>query len=300
MQTNRTAPLVSVYIPTKNRLELLKRAIDSVLNQSHARIEIIVVDDGSTDGTRNYLQHLNARSLVKPIHMPVSVGACNARNFAINAATGNFLTGLDDDDYFEADRIRNFVAKWEDLRDRNVHAAGLYDGIKIVRRGNQALASQSTLTTADQLKVANTVGNQVFAPREHFVDAGLFDNSLPCWQDWDLWLRMARKYGDFFSCGNSSYVQDLQSTSDRISTQPGFAIRYGSIRFKRKHGPYSLSQTADFLASLCDYPQVKLHPSEMLLLAGSFRIAKLSRKIAQNVLPRSAYASLRQLVSSRS
>lgn len=299
MKTSQSLPLVSVYIPTKNRMQLLKRAIDSVLSQSYPRIEIIVVDDGSVDGTRDYLHDLSRTSSIRPIFMPVSIGACNARNFAINSANGDFLTGLDDDDYFEPDRIKNFVDKWQNKNNQSVRLAGLFDGIQIIRNGTQLLAALSQTTDYNQLKIRNAIGNQVFAPREHFMGAGLFDNSLPCWQDWDLWCRMAKRYGDFVNCGNFSYIQDLQGTSDRISTQPGFTIRYASRRFKIKHGPYSLSESADFVGSLCDYPQVKLYPSEFFLLAGSWQIPALARKLAQILLPQSAYSGLRELVNSK-
>ena len=92
--------LVTIYIPTKNRLKLLNRAIESVKKQTYKDIEIIVVDDGSTDGTTEYLaQEINSGTL-KAIFNKKSLGACAARNKAIEMATGDFITGLDDDDYF--------------------------------------------------------------------------------------------------------------------------------------------------------------------------------------------------------
>jgi glycosyltransferase involved in cell wall biosynthesis len=293
MPTSRPMPLVSVYIPTKNRLELLKRAIDSVLSQSYPSIEILVVDDNSTDGTRDYLEKLSETSRVLPVFMPVSVGACIARNLAIKAASGHFVTGLDDDDYFEPDRIQTFVQRWHALNGTNLRIAGLFDGIQVLRTSRRDLTASPQQADHDLLKIHNGVGNQAFAPRDHLIGAGLFDNSMPCWQDWDLWLRMAKKYGQFINCGSSSYVLDLKSTSDRISTQPGFVIRYGLKRFKMKHGPYSLRENARILGALCDYPQVKLSPWELTLLAGSFQLPALARKLAQLVLTPSFYSRLR-------
>jgi len=293
MQTSRPMPLVSVYIPTKNRIELLKRAIDSVLSQSYPTIEIVVVDDNSTDGTRDYLEALSKTSRVLPVFMPVSIGACIARNLAIKAASGHFVTGLDDDDYFEPDRIQTFVQRWHALSGAEARIAGLFDGIQVLRTSRLDRTASPQRADRDQLKIHNAVGNQAFAPRDHLIGAGLFDSSMPCWQDWDLWLRMAKMYGQFINCGNSSYVLDLKSTSDRISTQPGFVIRYGLKRFRMKHGPYSLRESARILGALCDYPQVKLSVWELALLAGSFQLPALARKLAQLLLPQSFYSRLR-------
>lgn len=293
MQTSRLTPLVSVYIPTKNRLDLLKRAIDSVLSQSYPSIEIVVVDDNSTDGTRDYLEQLSKTTRVRPVFMPVSVGACIARNLAIKTASGYFVTGLDDDDYFEPDRIQTFVEKWHALNGADARVAGLFDGIQVVRTNRRDLTVSPQQTGHDQLKLYNAVGNQAFAPRDHLIGAGLFDSAMPCWQDWDLWIRMAQMYGNFINCGNASYVLDLKSTSDRISTQPGFVIRYGLRRFKMKHGPYSLREHARILGALCDYPQVRLSLPELMLLAGSFQLPALARKLAQRLLTRSFYSRLR-------
>jgi Glycosyltransferases involved in cell wall biogenesis len=298
-KTGNIAPSVSVYIPTKNRLELLKRALESVLTQSYPNIEIVVADDGSSDGTRLYLEKLSQKSKVRAIFMPASAGACVARNFAVTSSTGDFVTGLDDDDYFEVDRVSNFVEKWYGLDKSYGPVAGLFDGMQVVRRNERLLVGFPPQADKAQLKIANIVGNQIFAPREHFIGAGLFDNSLPCWQDWDMWLRMAKLYGEFVNCGNASYVMDLGGTSDRISTRPEFSIRYGFRLFRSKHGPYSFREYAGLVNALCDYPQVKLHLSEFVALAGSGRLFALSRKLARLFLTESTYSAVRNRYVSR-
>src|SRR5512144_610930 len=102
---------VSVYLPTRNRAASLQRAVDSVLAQTHADFELIVVDDGSSDGTRQCLedaQRSDAR--VRAIHHAVSRGAPASRNAAIAAARGEWLTGLDDDDEFLPRRLELLLA----------------------------------------------------------------------------------------------------------------------------------------------------------------------------------------------
>src|SRR5690606_27836296 len=96
--------LVTIYIPTYNRCHLLQRAVDSVLSQTHTDLEIIIVDDGSTDGTHDWLAQLAQQEpRVRYILKPENSGACVSRNIAIEQARGEFVTGLDDDDHFAPD-----------------------------------------------------------------------------------------------------------------------------------------------------------------------------------------------------
>ena len=113
--TENKPPLVTVYIPTHNRCQLLKRAVDSVLKQSYQHIELIIVDDASVDDTEYYLselvtQHANIR-FFKQKH---AKGACVARNIAINDAKGELITGLDDDDEYLPERIADLVANYDE------------------------------------------------------------------------------------------------------------------------------------------------------------------------------------------
>ncbi|PLL70465.1 hypothetical protein CWN62_29695, partial [Klebsiella pneumoniae] len=89
-------PLVTIYIPTYNRLELLKRALNSVVNQTYKNLEIIVVDDNSSDGTQEFLKNFSKKDpRVSYILKTDNSGACVSRNLAIDKANGLFITGLD-------------------------------------------------------------------------------------------------------------------------------------------------------------------------------------------------------------
>jgi glycosyltransferase involved in cell wall biosynthesis len=84
--------LVSVYLPTKNREALLRRAVESVLTQSYTTLELVVVDDGSTDGTRGYLDTVRtADSRIWVIRNETSLGAPLSRNLAIRDAPVEFM-----------------------------------------------------------------------------------------------------------------------------------------------------------------------------------------------------------------
>ncbi|MGF6769888.1 glycosyltransferase involved in cell wall biosynthesis [Paraburkholderia sp. GAS199] len=264
-------PLVSIYIPTKNRLALLQRAVESVFQQTYPNIELIVTDDGSTDGSRDYLASLANQGRLKAIFMPQSGGACAARNAAIEMSTGEFVTGLDDDDHLLAFRIEQFVERWQALDiSSDDRIAGLFSAAVRVSKKDEIVVFGSALRVASEtLRLGNSIGNQVFAPRENFLDAGLFDVTLACWQDWDMWLRMSERHGDFIGNPEPSYVWDIAHEQGRISDQAEQRIRVGSARFAEKHGFRSHAESAVIVVSLAGYKAVQLSLRECAVLIRS-------------------------------
>jgi glycosyltransferase involved in cell wall biosynthesis len=102
-------PKVSVIIPTYNRVNLLSRTIESVLGQTYQNLEIIIVDDGSVDGTKLLITRLQKKyNLIKYFHQD-RLGACAARNKGLEAATGDFIQFLDSDDCMTQDKIKTQV-----------------------------------------------------------------------------------------------------------------------------------------------------------------------------------------------
>ncbi len=102
-----SAPLVSVIIPTYNRAETVRRSIDSALAQSYRPLEVIVVDDGSTDSTREVLETYGDR--IRPIYQP-NGGPSVARNTGAAGAQGEFIAFLDSDDTWKPEKIARQVA----------------------------------------------------------------------------------------------------------------------------------------------------------------------------------------------
>jgi glycosyltransferase involved in cell wall biosynthesis len=215
------APLVSIYMPTRNRCDLLQRAVASVLAQDHAALELIVVNDGSTDGTALFLDTIaQSDERVRVIHRPEGKGAPAARNEAIRQSRGRFVTGLDDDDFFSVDRISSFVAAWADLERRSQQPACLYSQTMEIRDGAQRQSSRPESVRFENLFVQNTIGNQIFAPRETFLQAGLFDETLPAWQDLDFFIRVLRGGGVALLLDKATYLYDDYDRGDRISANP--------------------------------------------------------------------------------
>ncbi|HEY6645358.1 glycosyltransferase family 2 protein [Povalibacter sp.] len=210
--------LVSVYMPTKDRRELVQAAVDSVLAQTHRPIELIVVDDGSTDATRAYLDELAAtHDFVRVIHHDQAMGAPRSRNEAIRLARGEWITGLDDDDEFEPQRIEALLHFALLLERMGIAFSAVYSQYNTVRDGKVVPTAKRGSVGLDDLFIGNHVGNQIFARKQVFIDAGLFDESLPAWQDLDLIMRVVQTCGPARIFDAPLYRFQDDERDDRIS-----------------------------------------------------------------------------------
>lgn len=220
--------LITVYIPTKNRAALLARAIDSVRRQTHQDFELIVVDDGSTDSTPSLLAELAAQDpRVRYITHAQSQGGAAARNAAITAARGQFVTGLDDDDTFTDDRLEKFASKWRECeREGGALPSALYSELNRVQNGVVIEQTRKPATVSfDDMFRANVIGNQIFAPRQHYIDAGLFRVGLPAWQDLEFFMRVLKMFGPARLVAAVTYNWDDSPRTDRISRQSEEKLR---------------------------------------------------------------------------
>lgn len=269
------SPAVTIYIPTHNRATLLERAVRSVLGQTWADLEVIAVDDGSTDDTRAVLQRLAAQDArVRPFFHDRPAGACAARNTAIQAATGQWITGCDDDDYFEPQRVAEFVTAWQAMGRSGVQVSALCTPYWIEdAHGRHCLEPPDVIDLAT-IKTRNVVGNQVFALTDTLRAAAGFDVAMPAWQDFELWLRLVLAFGPMRRAGSCSYVQDQSHGLARISTAQRERLRAALEAMLAKHGHlYSRREKALLRLNYLCYEQVPLRPVDLLqgLLAGTFR-----------------------------
>ncbi len=227
---------VSIYIPTKNRLDLLKIAVDSVLRQTYESIELIVVNDGSTDETQKYLEQLTASdNRVKYINNAQSKGACAARNAAIESASGYFLTGLDDDDLFEPCHIAALVSYWQLLEAASQKFSAIYVQDQLRNYSVINVLRKPSSVKAEDMLLSNCVGNQIFSTKEKFLSAGLFDQNMPAWQDLEFYYRFLKIHGPARLLDIPSYIFDVSPRGDRISVGSKLKIVNACESFIRKH-----------------------------------------------------------------
>lgn len=210
-----SAPLVTIYIPTRNRPDFIQRAVNSCLAQTYRPIEIIVVDDDSDAETKVLLQRMMSDiPELKVLFNQTRLGACQSRNKAIHCAAGEFITGLDDDDEFAPNRIEEFVRQWTSAD------AFLCSGYQFILAKNRTIYSARKAQSISllQLLEVNMVGNQLFTKTAYLQEIGGFDPSLTACQDYDVWIRLAMAFGGGRRLGNFSYLVHQEHELERIST----------------------------------------------------------------------------------
>jgi glycosyltransferase involved in cell wall biosynthesis len=227
-------PLVTVYIPTRNRYELLKRAVLSCLAQTHKKLEIIVVDDGSDAAVQQQVMELSKLDpRINVILQNEPAGACAARNRAIAVASGQFISGLDDDDEFTPDRIATLL----ELFLNNPSRSFVSSGYCIKTASGQVLTSNKGAREIDlsALLFANVVGNQILTKTDYLREIGGFDVNLPSCQDYDTWIRLAQRFGSGLRCQQISYIVHQDHGSERISNHVRRRQGYEYLFNKHQH-----------------------------------------------------------------
>jgi glycosyltransferase involved in cell wall biosynthesis len=211
-------PLVSIYIPTHNRIDKLERALRSVLGQTLENHEILICDDGSTDGTLERVSALaRDNRKIRYLRNPSPRGACSARNLGIFAARGEFITGLDDDDEFTPDRLESLLRLWSD------GYAFVCSNFWSKHPDQQARAYyplEERTFTLRQLLLKNVASNQVLTRTERLQGIGGFREGVRRLQDWDTWLRLCSSYGgQFYRARMPLYVMhhDHETEAQRVS-----------------------------------------------------------------------------------
>ncbi|WP_404401813.1 glycosyltransferase [Idiomarina seosinensis] len=208
-------PLVTVYIATHNRPEMLRRALRSVYAQTYPHLEIIVVDDGSAPSAEKGLVNDIAEKKIRFIRNETPEGACSARNKAIAAATGSYITGLDDDDAFTPGRIENLINAFR----HSPRSLSCVASCITEQTSAGAITRQfdSGVVTIDMLRHYNFLGNQVLTRTEFLQKIGGFDESLPAFQDYDTWLRLVKQFGPALKISDPSYIWYTAHEAQRIS-----------------------------------------------------------------------------------
>lgn len=232
-------PLVSVVIPTYNRAHLVLDALESVAAQTYRPLEILVVDDGSTDETvrvvERWLSERSQEDLAGRCLRQENQGGNVARNTGIASAAGEIIAFLDSDDCWLAEKI----SKQVDVLRGDPELGAVYCGVRHVNAtsGEPFGSTERTYPYGDIL--AEILVRDVTAPtstyavrRRVFEEVGSFDTDLRARQDWDMWIRIASR------CSIGAVPQPLVDYRDhpgpRTASDPTRELR-GYTRIREKY-----------------------------------------------------------------
>lgn len=187
--------LISVILPTRNRLPLLQRAVASVLGQTHRELELIVVNDGSGDGTREWLDaHDDAR--LRPLHRAGGQGAAAARNAGIALARGSWLAFQDDDDIWLLEKLEKQLAA---LAKAGTDTGWCLSGyLRMEPSGTRYIGGTRLIAELDWRRGIGEGGPDWYlistpgwlVRRALIEQVGGFDERIRSWDDWELGLRL--------------------------------------------------------------------------------------------------------------
>jgi glycosyltransferase involved in cell wall biosynthesis len=279
------ADLLSVVMPTRNRPERLLRASESVLSQDVDSIELVVVDDDSTDDTPEVLDRLACDERVTVVHNAESLGPGGSRNRGIAAARGNLLGFCDDDDTWLPGAARAVIDAFAD--DPEVGVITGWHHVVHDPDGHTALFRGPCRYGAAQLAWFDFVGIPFGVIRRDLFDPDLaVDPRLPSCEDWDLWLRCAQ-IRPIRTLPRVVYAYH-QHGGVRV-TREGSAFFVGRERFIEKHAG-SMSASCRLYHELVTAQLTQGRRGAAEQLAAEWR-TPVSATIAAAVLGASAAAS---------
>jgi glycosyltransferase involved in cell wall biosynthesis len=187
-----SAPLVSVIIPTYNRAAMVGRAIESVLAQSFRDYELIVVDDGSDDGTGQALSGYRDRITVL---RQSNRGVSAARNRGIRQSKGRLIAFLDSDDLWLPEKLSRQISFFRDRPEALIcqtEEIWIRNGRRVnPKKRHRKLSGDIFLPSLELCLVSPSA---VMLRRPLFDKIGWFDESLPACEDYDLWLRISSRH----------------------------------------------------------------------------------------------------------
>jgi glycosyltransferase involved in cell wall biosynthesis len=199
----KAKPIISVVIPTHNRLDLLEKAVHSIYAQTLMPHELIVVDDGSNPGITEHIFD-DAPEALKTILIrhDSPMGAPEARNTGITKASGSWIAFLDDDDSFFAEKVEAVSRCITNNPDSDViyHPARINMVGLNVSYYNKPQSINPVDNAFELIYSKNIIGGTSMAvvKKAIMLNVGMFSNQMPALQDMELWLKLAKANAHFY------------------------------------------------------------------------------------------------------
>lgn len=226
--------MVSIILPVYNREKTIKSAIDSILKQSYDDFELIVVDDGSNDSTKNIVLSIND-DRIKYIYQK-NAGACVARNTGIEASHGEYIAFHDSDDTWHSDKLEKQMAIFskEDVQLVFCKLCKVKDG-NIV----EYLPSNICGGKIEKVETLFGIGTQSMVAKRNVFDNERFDADMPRFQELELLIRLVQT-GVSLYCLDEGLVdyyvgEDSISKSNKKMFKAAELILHKHIEFCKKY-----------------------------------------------------------------
>ncbi len=226
--------LVSVIIPTYNRANTIVRAINSVLNQTYKKLEILVVDDASTENIETVVRNFKD-DRIKYIRHPYNKGGGAARNTGIMISSGEYIAFLDSDDEWLPEKIE----KQLNVFHKSTNSIGVvYTGFQYVNeygQVNEQVIPKERGNISLKILEWNYVGtaSTVLARSSYLKRINGFDETFPSCQDWDLYIRLSKIC--LFDFVAELLVRYTSSRNHTCITNKMEAVIIGHNKILKKH-----------------------------------------------------------------
>jgi len=186
-------PQVTVILPSWNRADWLKKSIDSVLEQTFRDFELIVVNDASTDSTQEILTSYSGK--IRSFTFAKNLGVSAARNAAVKNCDSEWIAFLDSDDFWHPHKLQKQIAQTVIRAECPIHFTDeiwIRNGVRVnPKKKHQKLEGW---IFKPSLELCLMSPSTVLLRRELFDVHGLFDETLPICEDYDLWLRLTAQH----------------------------------------------------------------------------------------------------------
>jgi glycosyltransferase involved in cell wall biosynthesis len=180
-----TKKLLSIIVPVHNSAAFLIETLQSILKQDYENIEVIVVDDGSTDNSIQIIKKISSRDNRIKVFQQENAGPSAARNKAIIEAKGQFILPVDSDDVLSPDYVKLCMAEFK----KNPSIKLVYGSVDYF--GDKTGKWELPLYSFQHLLQENIIHCSAIFKRKDAIESGLYDEKLKKgFEDWDFWLRL--------------------------------------------------------------------------------------------------------------
>jgi glycosyltransferase involved in cell wall biosynthesis len=252
-EINKNSSKVTIVLPTHNGAQYLRESMDSCLNQTYKNIELIIVNDGSTDETLKIIKSYKDKR-IKYIKCKKNQGLPKALNLGFSKATGEYLTWTSDDNLYHETAIEKMLSFLKDKKCSFVYC-------DYYRFNNENLSSCNIfkLPNLDPLKNEDLIGPCFLYSRNVKEIIGEYDPEKELVEDYDFWLRVSKRFS-MCHLGEPLYFYRIHNKS--LSSLRYDEIRIADFLVKLKNNASNINQVneliRDYIAQIRDYTAQKM------------------------------------------